>query len=183
MPHILPAEYARQSPLIEFNLFNLWIFDAGSPISRFWDLLVIIPFCLLIFVLSDKDDGFNPGIIVVAAISVLCFLCSFASIDTGVFYGYLVVTGFTMLMACQDLPYDGSSKVKAIINRAIVSLFGIFLCTTIIWGIPNAVIVVTFCLIVYTAIFMISALGYNLFKFIVKVPAGWKSFWAWMDKA
>lgn len=173
-------ENLSMSPYMDIEIFRNRV-SFGIQIPRFWDLIIIIPTMLLIFSLIKDDEDINPGIKIISVVSVLFLLFNFENSTKSIIIYFLIIFSLmVMFMAFQDRP--GKRKNLAVAKRLLVSVLGVLLINTLIFGVLNGILIAGVFILIYLIFGMVIYFCIYLFKFIIKVPSSLKIFWAWMNK-
>lgn len=174
---IMPSSL-KTSPVMDISLLGYSI-SAGLTASRFWDLITLVPICLLIFLLTNKDDYFNPGIVIVSIVSVLFWLFTFEEATRSwVVYILCIFGAMVFFMAISES--DG--KILKIVKRLLVSFWTALLATSLVFGIINGITVAIIFLAIYLTIGILVLLGFGLFKLITNIPQKSKQLLKWMNE-
>lgn len=168
----------KTSPVMEISILGYSI-SAGLTASRFWDLITLVPICLLIFLLTEKDDYFNPGIVIISTISVLFWLFTFElATKSWIVYILCIFNVMAFFMAISE----SDRKILIIVKRLLVSFLTALLANSLVFGIINGITVALIFLAIYLTIGITVLLVFGLFKFIIRIPRRSKQFLNWMNE-
>jgi len=169
----------KQSQVMNLDFFG---FNLSSlfAISRFWDLLIIIPVFLLIYCLVNNDMVFNPGIGIISIVSfiILSFSINGEVGSESISYILGVFSLLNLIMAFQD----NGKKNGRFLKRLLVSLLSVVLINSWAFGILNGLLVGAVFLIFYLTFLIILILivgGYRLYKI---APEHLRKMWAWINR-
>lgn len=169
----------KQSMVLNLDFFG---FNLSSlfAISRFWDLLIIIPIFLLIYYSVENDMLFHPGIIVISFVSfmILIFFLNGEMGSSTVVYILGVFSFLNLVMAFQD---KGKEKGR-FLKRLLVSLLSIVLINSWAFGILNGLLMVEVFLIFYLIFFIILILSVDGYKLYKVAPEHLRKVWIWINR-
>jgi hypothetical protein len=169
----------RQSLVLNLNFlgFNL---SSLFAISRFWDLLIIIPSCLLIYCLVKNDMIFNPGIGIISMVSFMVLLFFFNH-ELGPSTIVYILGVFSLINLVMSFQNNGKENGR-FLKRLLVSLLSIVLINSLTFGLLNGFLMggvfLIFYLIFLTILILIVG-GYKLYKI---TPKHLKKAFDWINR-